>query len=162
MRNIGWVALVLCVNVQAAEPVLSWDGYGQIRFGVPLAAAEAALHEQASIDNTASGNDSCVYASFKHYPQAHFMVENGVVTRVDMTGYAANTLQLTVGTPLAQALKAYPTLLVKPHPYVETGHYLVLPDISGAKAFLLEEMDGKVVSIRAGLEPAVEYSEGCL
>jgi hypothetical protein len=162
MRSVGWVALVLCMNLQAADALLSSDGYGQVRFGAPLAAAETALHERASIDNTASGNDTCAYASFKHYPNVQFMIENGVVTRADITGHAANTLRLTVGMPLAQVARAYPAMLLKPHPYVETGHYVVLPDLSGAKAFVLEEMDGKIASIRAGLEPSVEYIEGCL
>jgi hypothetical protein len=90
------------------------------------------------------------------------MVEDGVITRADaISPQIQNKLQISIGTSLAEVKRCYPDVEVKPHKYDETGHYLIFKFQDGKKAIVFEEGDGKVTAVRAGVEPSVEYVEGC-
>ena len=97
-------------------------------------------------------------------PGVQLMIENGKVTRIDITDALHQTvLGIRVGDTEAQAQTAYGgTLEIRPHKYDEYGHYLIMrsQDRKSAIAF---ETDGKrIVKMRAGVLPSVEYVEGCL
>jgi len=50
----------------------------------------------------------------------------------------------------------------RPHQYIEGGQYLRVPATEGAGWLVFEtDADGKVTSWRAGVEPQVDYIEGC-
>ncbi len=91
------------------------------------------------------------------------MVEDSIVTRADTTSpQVQNTLQIKIGTPLDEVKRRYLNVEIKQHKYDETGHYLIFKSKDGKRAILFEEADGKVTDARAGVEPSVEYVEGCL
>lgn len=138
-------------------PVLTFDGYGAIRFGMTVAEARQAAGGNAH-DLAAQ---QCHYATFSRYAHARFMVEAGRVTRVETDPAAVNTLGLTVGMALDQVRRRYPGVRISAHKYDEHGHYLFFPSPSGSAAIVAEESGGRVTLIRAGLLPAVEYVEGC-
>jgi hypothetical protein len=48
-----------------------------------------------------------------------------------------------------------------PHKYEPQSHYLVLPSTDGMSALVFEESGGLITKVRAGVEPSVEYVEGC-
>jgi len=95
-----------------------------------------------------------------------FMVENGRVERVDIDSTGARTERgAEVGMTEADIRRLYAdSLVVQPHKYDETGHYLIyVPSEPADSLFrVVFETDGqRVLRFRAGLRPAVEYVEGC-
>jgi hypothetical protein len=143
----------------AAEPVLSWDAYGVVQFGRHLADIEKSLGEKATADE---GEEGCKYVYFKRFPKASFMVEDGIITRADVGPGVANSLGVPTGTPMTRVKKKYPKVIVRPHQYDDAGFYLIVKNNTGTKAIVMEIGDGTVQTVRGGLEPSVEYVEGCL
>jgi hypothetical protein len=67
------------------------------------------------------------------------------------------------GERLEVAARAkHPKGRLKPHKYDEHGHYFVLDAPKRKAALLFEEASGRITGVRAGLQPSVEYVEGCL
>ena len=91
------------------------------------------------------------------------MVEESTVTRADVTDSSIpNALGIKIGATLDEVKRRYPKVIVEPHQYDPTGHYLIFKSKDGKRAIVFEEGDGKITHIRAGMEPSVEYVEGCL
>jgi hypothetical protein len=159
VRALLGVALLAAVPAApgAQPPVLSFEGYGAVRFGMSVPEARQAAggkaHDLAS--------QECHYATFSGYTHARFMVEAGRITRVETDKAAVNALGLSVGMALAQVRRRYPDVRITAHKYDEHGHYLFFASPSGTTAIVAEESGGRVTRVRAGLLPAVEYVEGC-
>jgi hypothetical protein len=154
------IALTISINfANASEPILGLESYGTVKFGSPILDVEKTLGEKGTRE---SGEVGCDYIRFKRYPKVSFMVEDGIVTRADVEKGVPNTLKIPVGTSLADVKKKYPKVIVEQHKYDEEGHYLIFKNAKGTKAIVMEEGNGKVTDIRGGLEPSVEYVEGCL
>ena len=90
------------------------------------------------------------------------MVEDGVVTRADAEIGIKNSAGVEIGMTISQVKSLHPNIRIKQHKYDEKGHYLVLPTEDNRAAILFEEGHGKITNFRAGLQPSVEYVEGCL
>ena len=148
---------VLGANMARAN-VLSPQGYGAIHFGMRIEAAESNLKQLTKKRYVGEG---CEYVEFRQYPNLRFMVEEGIVTRADSGRGIRNSAGVSVGASFAKVKAMYPKVVVRPHKYDDDGHYLILDAAGGHAALVLEESDGKVTAIRAGLKPAVEYVEGC-
>jgi hypothetical protein len=71
-------------------------------------------------------------------------------------------LYVSVGDMLGDVTAKYPVAQVVPHKYDPAGRYVIFKSADKKAALVLEESGGKVTKIRAGLEPSVEYVEGCL
>lgn len=152
----------------AVKSVLTAEGFGKVAFGMPLADAEKLLSEKVpQAGQRLAGNEDCRSVFFKAYPQWRFMVEHGVVTRADAFAtdhlpQAENAFGIHLGDSLHGVLARYPAAEVQPHKYDPTGHYLKFASADGKRAIVMEEGGGKITAIRGGLEPSVEYVEGCL
>jgi hypothetical protein len=144
--------------VQAAQPVLSPQGYGVVAFGNPLAAAEKRIGKAQSLE---ARNRSCYYVGFARYPHVRFMVENGIVTRAEADVPLANSAGIQLGTTVDQIKRRHPRARIRPHKYDDGGHYVILPSPDGRAALVFEASGGFTNSVRAGRQPAVEYVEGC-
>lgn len=144
----------------SSNPVLSTQGYGQVRFGAKLSDVEQTLGEQGKPPG--KKEPACSSVRFDQLPGVRFMVENGVVTRADADGGTPNELGLAVGDTLDQARKKHPAIVIGPHKYVPAGHYLTVRGADAKSAIVMEEDGQRITKIRAGLEPAVSYVEGCL
>jgi len=150
-----------------AKLMLTAQAFGKVTFGMHLADAEKLLGEKAPALGEGTGeNADCRSVSFKAYPQWRFMVEHGVVTRAD--AYAAdhfpqaeNALGVHFGDSLEAVRARHPTVRVQSHKYDPTGHYLIFLSDDAKSAIVMEEGGGKITAIRGGLEPSVEYVEGC-
>lgn len=145
----------------ATESILSQTAYGKITFGMQLNDAEKALSEKAPATQVGE-EDACRHVKFKALPGASFMVEKRIITRADLTAEIPNALHVAVGDALADVRKAHPAVRVRPNKYDPNGHDLVFKSPDGKNAIVMEETGGKIASIRAGVEPSVEYVEGCL
>jgi hypothetical protein len=140
--------------------VLTDKSYGLVNFGGKLEAIVKKVGEKAKGE---TDDRECDFVTFKKYPGIKFMVEDGIVTRADaISPQIQNKLQIRIGTSMEEVKRRYPTVEVKPHKYEETGHYLIFKSQDGKRAILFEEGNGKVTDTRAGVEPSVEYVEGCL
>ena len=102
----------------AAEPVLSWDSYGNIKFGERLSDIEKKLGEKATADE---GEEDCKYVHFKKFPKISFMVEDGILSRADAATGVPNSLGIHAGTRMEDVKKKYPKILVEPHHYDDSG-----------------------------------------
>jgi hypothetical protein len=153
--------LLAVTNSFAADNlVLSDKSYGLVSFGGKLKAIEKKVGEKAK---GKTGDKGCDFVTFKKYPEIKFMVEDGIVTRADaLSPQIQNKLQIRIGTSIEEVKRRYSHVEVKPHKYDEKDHYLIFKSKDGKRAILFEEGDGKVTDTRAGIEPSVEYVEGCL
>ena len=157
-----FISLILATSsASAGEPVLSATGYGAIKFGTKLSDVEKKVSEHVAppVDED---DAACRYVQLKAYPEAKFMVEDGVITRADVSEKAKNNLHISVGTPLAKVRAGHPTAQLERHQYDPNGHYVIFKSANGKTAIVMEESEGKIVDIRGGLEPSVEFVEGCL
>lgn len=140
--------------------MLTDHAYGIVVFGDKLVDVERKLGEKVK---GYPDNEDCDYVTFKKYPGIKFMVERRIVTRADITDSSIpNALGIKIGKTLQEVKRRYPKVLIEPHKYVDTGHYLIFKSSDGKRAIVFEEIDGKITRVRAGLEPSVEYVEGCL
>jgi hypothetical protein len=154
---ITFLALAGC-SADDTTTILTLEGYGDVRFGAPLAEAEAKLLQVAE---PPVRNEGCSYVTFGQYPDIRFMIENGIVTRADAGASIANSSGFSVGNSSAELQSASPQIKVMPHKYEPQSHYLVLPSTDGMSALVFEESGGLITKVRAGVEPSVEYVEGC-
>src|SRR3546814_3430325 len=94
-----------------------------------------------------------------------FMFENGKFVRYDVgTGREIAPGGGKVGMSVDEIRSLYAGRVEEtPHKYVEGGKYLGVEDISGGKGKLVfaTDGDGKVTSWRVGVQPQVDYVEGC-
>ena len=163
LRMRGWLALVwLPVACSTADTaVLSPGSLGPVLFGSQLREVEARLGERAP--GPANEDETgCRFVTFAAFPQVHFMVEDGIVTRANVSAEVANSLGVTVGTRMQDVVESHPAVQLQPHKYDPDGYYLIFGSVDHKAAIVMEVGNGRVTRIRAGLEPSVEYVEGCL
>jgi hypothetical protein len=153
--------IFVTATASAEEPVLSATGYGAIKFGSKLSDVEKMVSEHVGAPAD-DDDEACRYVQLKAYPEAKFMIEQGVITRADVSPKAKNNLNISVGSRLAKVGAEHPSAHLEPHHYDPSGHYLIFKSADGKAAIVMEEGGGKITDIRGGLEPSVEYVEGCL
>jgi hypothetical protein len=154
---LACLAMAACTE-DADAPLLTSHRYGAIDFGVALADAEAKLQQKAGPKIEGEG---CNYVTFAMYPDIRFMVENGIVTRADAGPSIANTTGFSIGANSADLKAANPQIRVEPHKYEPTGSYLILSSFDSKSALVFEENNGVITQVRGGVEPSVQYVEGC-
>ncbi len=148
--------------VKPAKPkdlVLSAGAIGPVSFGTSLQQVEISLGQAMRLDQ-AEDNPECSFVSFKALPKVRFMVEKGVITRADVEPDIANTSGIRVGDTEDQLKQKHAGAKAERHEYVPGGHVFTIPG-EGKTAMVVETDGSKVTIIRAGLQPAVSYSEGC-
>jgi hypothetical protein len=152
---------IFALSAGAAEPVLSASSYGRITFGMSMASAERMLREKVGPPGEFE-DESCRYIKFKAYPYADFMIENGIITRADVSAEARNALGIAVGDSLSSVMQRFPKVAIEPNHYDQNDHDLIFKRNDGKAAVIAGESQGKIIDIRAGLRPSVGYVEGCL
>lgn len=141
-----------------------FDGYGPVHFGMTEAEVRAAWH--GSLRDDGAG-EACHYLQpDDDRPTAHFalMIEHGKFVRYDVGNpdeMAPGGGKVGLDADEIRALYAG-RVEARPHQYVEGGQYLRVPASEGEGWLVFEtDADGKVTSWRAGVEPQVDYIEGC-
>ncbi len=157
-----------------ADPQLSESskittgGLGPVRIGMSVAEATKAAGRvilTPTAGATAASPD-CAFAVVDGLPGVAFMVNNGVIRRVDIDeGTISTSSGAHIGSTEQEIKDLFPGIItVSDHAYVEGGHYLTLtPTAENLKDDrVVFETDGQVVtSYRAGKVPEVGYIEGC-
>ncbi len=148
-------------TTDASAGKVSEDGYGNVKAGMTIQEANAALGNSLVIP---AKLQECDYVRPRSTPKhLAFMVEKGKISRVDIQpGSDAETASgAKIGDTEERLKSLYPDLVVRPAKY-GSGHTLVVTPATGGNTRIVFETDGKkVVKYRAGLLPAVEYVEGC-
>lgn len=150
--------VVTSCATDVAPPTLTSQSYGEVQFGARLADAEARLQQLAEPRVRGEG---CSYITFARYPDISFMVENEIVTRADAGATIINAAGFAAGASSDELQRANPRITTMPHKYELGSQYLILAAADGASALVFEESGGVITKVRAGVEPSVEYVEGC-
>lgn len=148
-----------------SDLALSEDGLGQIQVGMTLdeAVNMGLLSENPNMKTACDYVFPAVGAGIPD--GVSVMVVKGKVARIDVdTGSVTTEEGAKIGDSEDKVKSLYgDDLQVRPHKYINNGHYLVVPgDSASAGKELLFETDGQhVTSFRAGRLPEVEWVEGC-
>jgi hypothetical protein len=159
------VVLTLAASVPLQDQRITFEGIGPVRVGSSLADASHAAGEQlVEANDKPSGTEGCYHVRLKSSPTLLFMVEDGRITRVETADPRFRTHSgVRVGDSESEARRVYGRRLkVTEHKYDESGHYMIVRSADRRYALVMETNGKEVVYIRAGLEPAAEYIEGCL
>ncbi len=172
-RVLLLVALLAgCGAALAADPasLLSANGVGKLKVGMPIADLERIVHAGQSYDPYANHGCSVVTAKALSPWGLSFQIEDKHLTRINVDYYDTNTRPTLIktakgiglGSSEADVIKAYAgRVRVKPNPQDPTWHtlYVDTPDHRRGMAF---ETNGKTVqSLRVGEYPSIENKEGC-
>jgi hypothetical protein len=163
MKTIFFITMsifLFIVQVRSEEPILTRTSYGEITFGDRLEKVELDLNMKATSEEI-KFDEYCHYVTFAIYPFVYFMVEYGIITRADAAGDVPNELGICVGTLFSEVRGKYPDVVIEEHPYDPEGHYLIFKSKDGKNAIIMEEVEGKITSVRGGLTRSVEAIEGC-
>ncbi len=157
LKPLLLMLLALPALAHAGAIPLTPEGYGLIRFGMSLAAAEKAMGQHT---RERHHNDSCQYVTFRKYPGISFMLEKGLIVRGDADKNLPNAAGARLGMEAVriEALRDQYREQESEQDYV--SYELKTPD--GRAALVVETVDGLVHGIWAGLFPAYTYYEGCL
>lgn len=164
---IAVLTMLTVVSSGSAVPADVWvareDGVGPVKIGMSLSQLNAALHEKFVMPENKEDRGCFDVTSTKH-PVVSFMIEGGVVVRVDVDGAGVSTVEgIQVGDSEARARRVYgPSLKVEPHAYTgPEGHYLTVRSTSGEFGIRFETNKGMIESFYAGQFKAIQYIEGC-
>lgn len=147
-------------------------GLGKVVVGMTIAQAEQALGEKLKQDyQQTNGDESCGYAWSKTGLNngISFLVENRTIKLIEIsplkTGRSAiiTATKIGIGSSETAVKAAYGARLrVEPHPYLETGHYLIVDEPDKSRGIIFETNGKQVAVFRSGVYPALGYIEGCL
>ena len=148
-----------------SDTMARYDGYGDMRFGIDVAAFEQAWGGE--LKGAPGQNSTCFYKTPKWVKRSAdfaFMFEGGRFVRYDV-GIAQEAAPGggKVGMDEAQIRALYGARVeAQPHKYVAGAKYLRIT-APGSNGLLLFETDaqGKVTRWRVGVPPQVDYVEGC-
>lgn len=172
MKTAGWTTVALCFLAAvlgaahaadtadtAGRATLSQDGFGPVHWGMTVAEAGKALGTALAVDG-APGD--CHWESAKSLPGLDFMVENGRITRADLSDPRwATDRGLHLGDPEKKARQLYGRDLESWGEKDPEVHRFIVQSKARQRALFLES-DGKTITtLRAGRQPSVEYYEGC-
>ena len=164
-RNAEDSAAAMYQQVDTATHAGEWQvtpkGIGPLTAGMSLNEANIVLHKTLDIPSKLG---ECSIVKLKGDPKGiSLMVENGTVTRVDVTSGSVTTVEgAQIGDSEAAVKALYPgQVAVQPHKYT-SGHYLVVTPKSGDDYRIIFETDGSnVTRFRSGKLPSVANVEGC-
>ena len=151
-----------------APGLARFDGYGDMRFGMSEAEARKAWGGDLNGDASGAAADACHYLNpVRKNASSYFafMIEGGKFVRYDV----GNDREVAPGGGRrgmdADEIRSLYAGRVEEsaHEYVEGGKYLKVAAGDGSPGKLVFETDaaGKVTGWRAGIEPQVDYVEGC-
>lgn len=167
-RSIGgWLLAMGAVAAVQAAPAgrFGWLGLEPAQAGQTLQQAEAAVGAPLLPAAPAPKDMAeCHLRSTAAQPGVAYVVDQGVVTRMETRDARYLTVSgLRVGDPVQKVRQVYGARLsVRPHAYFARGLVLAVYSPDRQFALVMESNDdGRVVTMRGGMLPAVEMLEGC-
>ncbi len=170
LRSLFAVLVVICIAAcsESNERGLGPTSLAPVRIGMTHVEAAKAL----GVTLTPQGEgeeESCWYthrADTQPGTFVDYMVIDGHIARIDVHTIDVKTAQgIGTGATLAEVQEKYagPRLTVTPHKYADAprSHYVRLADLEPSRGIVFEVVDGKVVSMRGGRIPEIDWVEGC-
>jgi hypothetical protein len=134
-------------------------GLGPLRIGMKVAAVERVTGRTMVLEY--GDHPSCRQWRLRGAPNGlSLMVAHGRLARIDAyRGRWRSKSGIRIGDRAGKVRRRHPGLISRPHPYVESGEYL----IAGARRRMIYETNaaGRVTSFRGGRTREVAYIEGC-
>ena len=148
---------------------LSQDGLGNVKVGGDIERVENQLHEKFGYTQYANHGCSMLTTKALETTGLSFMFEDKILTRINVDFYAKSPIPLTIKTDTGiglgsreeDVLKAYPGAKVKPNPADPTWHTIISETPDRTRGIVFETNGETVKSMRAGLNPAISYANGC-
>jgi len=163
----GWMVALGAVAAAQAAPAgrFGWLGLEPGQAGQTLQQVEAALGAPL-LPAAPPPKDmaECHLRSTPAHPGVAYVVDQGVVTRMETRDARYLTVSgLRVGDEVRKVRQVYGARLsVRPHAYFARGLVLAVYSPDRQFALVMESNDaGRVVTLRGGMLPAVEFLEGC-
>lgn len=143
-----------------AGKIIRLEGFGELKIGSPVPKASSWRERGAQI------NESCRTVTSPDYPGVYAIVEDGEVRRITVgQGSDVKLVEgVGVGTSAKAVQAAFPGFREEPHKYVASpAKYLTAPTPAPGAPGLRFEIgaDNKVTLFHVGVEPTLEYVEGC-
>lgn len=152
----------------AADPMLSFDGYGVLKFGMAADQIERILQNEKPYNINASSE--CRQFTIPQFAPAglSFVIEGKKLVRIDVdfgTATKETTARTDTGIGLGSAetdvLKAYPAAVIKHNPDDPSWHTIIAETPDHSRGIVFETNGKTVKSIRAGIRDVVSSVEGC-
>lgn len=168
MRPIIAILAIMVTTLGYAESSLkqeaaklTFDGLGPIRLGMSLKDLQA---NGVKLKKSKIVSGSCRQSTVSSNSEVRLMFENGVITRVEIRGRSIETLSgVRVGFTEAKVRQVYGSrVVVEPHKYDPTGHYMKVFSRDRKKALVFETDGKRITNFRAGISESAQYVEGCL
>jgi hypothetical protein len=160
-----WVLAVCTAAKAAPEGRFGWLGLAPAEAGQTLQQAEAALGAPLQpVAPAAKDAARCHLRSAASQPGVSYVVDQGLVTRMETRDPRYATVRgVRVGDDVKRVRQIYGQRLnVRAHAYFERGLILAVYSPDRKFALVMESNDaGRIVTLRGGMVPAVEFLEGC-
>jgi hypothetical protein len=153
------IALLITINSYADS--LTDNSYKGVRVGSKESDALKLL-KVYNIDDAGSEGNCHYLISKENEDDASFMVNEGLVSRIDIYGKSKITTKegIKIGSNKSDVLAKYPKVEVSPHPYISPdGEYLKVK-LSSGLGVIFETDHDVITSFRMGND-SISYIEGC-
>jgi len=153
------------VWASAPEDRVSPSGFAGVEIGMSVSGASTASGMGLlPLREVAEDELGCYYVTPGGTPDSiFFMIWKGQVVRIDIDGPGILTVEgVGIGSTESEVLAAYPDqVITTSHPYTgPEGHYLTV-EFENSLTIIFEADGKKVISYRAGRDPAIRWIEGC-
>lgn len=150
-------------SAAAADGRFGWLGLAPAEAGQTLQQVQSGLGAPLQpLPGKAQGE--CRQLAAASRPGVVYTVDDGVLTRVETRDARYATVSgVRVGDDAAKAQRIYgKRLSVTPHLYFAQGRTMAVYSPDRRFALVMESNDdGRIITLRGGMVPAVEYLEGC-
>lgn len=157
MKKLTSIIFSILFSSSTISDTLSWDGWADIKFGAPI-------NTDFKPDPTAIfGSELCLYMLNEKYPNVRFMVEKGIINRVDVPIDSKTNIGILASQTINKMKEIFPAMKKYENKYSYKGniHDLYFYNPDKTKAIVIIYSEGKSQMLRAGMLPAVGYAEGC-
>jgi hypothetical protein len=149
---------------------LSEDGLGNVKIGMPVEQIELQFHDKFGYNPYENHGCSMLTTPLLEPTGISVMIEAKHLTRINIDYVGKSALPATIktskgiglGSSEEDVLKAYPNARVKVNPADPTWHTIFAETPDQAKGIVFETNGKAVKSMRAGVNPAISYPNGCL
>lgn len=158
------LAVALLSSGATRQDPITFYGVGVVKVGATVQEASKAAGTPLQATPDRGEELSCHFVRSQSNPTLLFMVEDGLITRVETDDPKFQTASgIRVGNSEARVRAVYGKRLeITEHQYFLDGHYLTVRSADRRFALVVETDGEKVIYIRSGQVPSVEYVEGCL
>jgi hypothetical protein len=156
------IALLVTSPHAVADWDVEMDGAGPVKIGMSLAEVNQALGEQVMAPEMGLER-SCFHVNSSSQPSLDFMIEEGKLTRIDVTARGAQTDKgIAVGAFVAAVTSAYGKDVQTDKHYLDpNAHYLTALSKDKKFGIRFEIENDKVTAFYAGTTRAINLVEGC-